>query len=62
MAGRVSDRASEASDRDEAPETGQTGAARGRPDAEVPDEADERRKAETDIAAGDVADDLADFA
>lgn len=62
MAGRVSDRSSEASDRAEAPETGQAGAARGRPDAEVPDEADERKKAETDIAAGDVADDLADFA
>jgi hypothetical protein len=62
MAGREPHQSSEAPDRDDAPENGPPGAARGRSDGEAPGEAGERKKAEMDIAAGDVADDLADFA
>jgi hypothetical protein len=57
MAGRVPDRSPET-------ETGTAPPEAERPDGlpEPADEAAERKKAETEIAAGDVADDLADFA
>ncbi|KQS79956.1 hypothetical protein ASG32_24285 [Methylobacterium sp. Leaf361] len=72
MAGRVTDRASEGEAGQARPETAPApegpGPRPGMTEAEVgPEigaeaEAVERHKAETEIAAGDVADDLADFA
>ncbi|SEH25701.1 hypothetical protein SAMN02799636_00208 [Methylobacterium sp. 275MFSha3.1] len=68
MAGRVTDRASEGEAGQARPETAPApegpGPRSGMTEAEVGPEigAVERHKAETEIAAGDVADDLADFA
>ncbi|SFE87902.1 hypothetical protein SAMN02799627_04592 [Methylobacterium sp. 13MFTsu3.1M2] len=68
MAGRVTDRASEGEAGQARPETAPApegpGPRSGMTEAEVGPEAEavERHKAETEIAAGDVADDLADFA
>lgn len=59
MAGRVPDRSPEGQGDAQVPNTG-------RPDRRSEDrterDGDEREKAETEIDAGDVADDLADFA
>jgi len=60
MADRVRDRSPDGPDDGDPPETGRPK----RPDRGGEDrgEPSERQKAETEIAAGDVADDLADFA
>lgn len=61
MAGRVRDRSPDGPGDGDSPETGRSK----RPDqgpGEDRGEPSERQKAETEIAAGDVADDLADFA
>ncbi|MGT2481249.1 hypothetical protein ACU4GR_25980 [Methylobacterium oryzae CBMB20] len=59
MAGRVTGQSPDGEAGEAPPETERPGP---RPGATGEAEAEERHKAETEIAAGDVADDLADFA
>ena len=62
MATRVPDRSAGGRARDEPPEAERPGEAARPDDQAVQRDAVEREKARTETAAGDVADDLADFA